>query len=226
MSALIKAGAGTFDLRSLPVISAALPLREAAPRQSAAEMALDEATAEIARLEATIEVERDAAVQAEIDAREAGYAEGLRAAETGAAERLTCVEAAIEAAQVRWTERLAEIDGLAAMLAQEALSRIFGSDEDLAERVTRAIAARVRQLGQTGIVAIRVSAKDFGDADAVAALAGRAKRAESDLVVDATLASGECRIDLQLGHLDIGLGSQWGELDTFLRGLAAGDGAK
>ena len=65
-----------------------------------------------------------------------------------------------------------------------------------------------------------VSARDFADETALAALGAEANTGSVRLLADGDLESGECRIDLQLGHVDIGAGTQWAQVAAFLDGLA------
>ncbi|MFA6114582.1 MAG: hypothetical protein WC729_11335 [Sphingomonas sp.] len=223
MTGLIKAASAGAVVRSL---AAGSPRRAGgegpvASARSQTELALDEAHEEISRLQTTLIEARALAERTQKEAREAGRKDGRREAEDDMARRLALIGKGIERAEAAWHERLGALDALAAMLARSALARIVGDSADLADLVTRAIALRVRGLRNESVVGIRVSPGDFPDADALDALRAGAGIRSVDVVADPVFDPGECRLDLQLGHIDLGIRPQWRELDRFFEALAA-----
>jgi type III secretion protein L len=223
MTGLIKAASAGALVRSL---GAGSPRRAAGegpvePSRSRTELALDEAHDEISRLQTALIEARALAESAPKEAREAGRKEGHREVEDDMARRLALIGKGIERAEVAWHERLGALDALAAMLARSGLAKVVGDGADLADLVTRAIALRVRAMRHESIVGIRVSAADFPDADALDALRAGAGSRSIEVIADAALDAGECRFDLQLGHIDLGIRPQWRELDRFFEALAA-----
>lgn len=191
------------------------------PLPSPLELALAAARTEIAELQAQISAERAVGKKAEQAARQAGEAAGRAAMEQAADGRLGVLTQAADAARIHWNERLAGLDGLAVMIARSALAKLVAESDDLGNLVTRQIALRIAALRRDSIVAIRVSTDDFADDAALAALAATVRSGAVEIVADPALAAGDCRIDLLLGHMDLGVRAQWRELDAFLAGLIA-----
>jgi type III secretion protein L len=198
--------------------------REAiAPGPSETELALAEAAREIERLQVALADMRARAPEAERRAREAGRQQGLEEAEQEADRLLAAICTGVDQARAAWNDRLAELDALAAMLAQASLAKLFGDAPDLAELVTRSIRLRTQTLGRESVVSIRVSGADFPDDATRDALRSAVSLGSSELVVDPALTAGECRLDLKLGSIDVGVASQWRELDRFFDLLIAGE---
>lgn len=216
MSAVIKAeAAGSVRSLELGAIAGREAGLVAAPvTRSPEELALDDAREQIARLEAhllAVDKEHRTACDA---AYAAGLEEGAKRADDGVERRLARVREAGEAALDVWRARLDELDILAAMLAQGAMAKVFSPHADLADLVARAIGAKIAQLRTESIVAVRVSGEDFEEASAVVAVAGGA-----EIIRDPLLKSGECRIDLSLGEVDLRIDRLATELDEFFRSL-------
>ncbi|MEO7688275.1 MAG: FliH/SctL family protein [Sphingomonas sp.] len=194
-----------------------------APEPSEAELALAAATREIERLQAALAEMRKRAPEAEALAHEAGRQQGLEEAADETDRLIAAVSAGVDQASAAWNDRLAELDALAAMLAQASLSKLFGDAPDLTELVTRSIRQRTQTLGRESVVSIRVSGADFPDEAARDALRSAVATGSSDLVIDPALTTGECRLDLKLGSIDVGVASQWRALDRFFDVLIAGE---
>jgi len=212
MSGLIKAAAASAGICGFT----AAPRQERIPQPQPASplaVALDEARAESAVLRDALHAARDEAREIEATAFEAGRRAGKTDAEDGALEHETLVRDALIAARGAWDERLDALDTLAAMLTRAALAKMFADYDDLANLVGRAVAHRLAMLRRESIVAIRVSGADFADPATLSALAERTGTA---ITVDPLLDPGACRFDLQLGHVDIGIGDQARRLDALL----------
>jgi flagellar assembly protein FliH len=218
MSGLIKSAAA-HSVRSLldPAALAPAPVRD--PRLEALER-------ENEGLRSALAAQRIESEQAVKAARAEGERQGRAAADDAAAKQLGLLGKGVDAAVVHWQERLRDLDGLAPSLARAALGKLFDAGEDHIQFVTAVIARQLRMLRRESLVAIRVSARDFADEAALAALGADAGTGSVRVVADADLASGECRIDLQLGHIDVGAGTQWAQLADFLDGLAEREGGE
>lgn len=215
MTGLIKARQAEPGVRAF-----ALPASPAAPSRSLEQLALDAARDEIAQLKTCLDEEREAFERACAEARETGKAAGLKAADDGAKQRAEQLEAALHDACAAWNERLARIDTLAVHLARTTLARVFADSDDLAELVRRAVARKVGTLQADSVVAVVVSASDFPDQASRDVL--DACRSGGTIVTDSALASGACRIDLKLGHVDLGIGTLAAELDAAFASLLDG----
>jgi flagellar biosynthesis/type III secretory pathway protein FliH len=211
MSGLIKGGA--HDVRSFldPAVLPAAPGRD--PRIEALEL-------EVAELRAALEAQRAESEQAVKAARAEGERQGRASADDASAKQLALLGKGVDSAVAGWEARLGDLDGLAPALARAALAKLFDDGDGHAGFVAGLIARQMRLLRRDSLVAIRVSARDFRDEQALAELGEAAGTGSVRLVADGDLASGECRIDLQLGHIDIGAGTQWAQVAAFLDKLA------
>ena len=223
MSGVIKARSAATMVRALGQDSQTARRDTRAPGPSEAELALAAATREIARLQAALAEMRSRAPEAERLAHETGRRQGLEEAADETDRLIAAVSAGVDQARAAWSDRLAELDALAAMLAQASLSKLFGDAPDLTELVTRSIRQRTQTLGRESVVSIRVSGADFPDEAARDALRSAVAAGSSELVIDPALSTGECRLDLKLGSIDVGVASQWRALDRFFDLLIAGE---
>lgn len=223
MSGVIKARSAATMVRALGPDPQTARQDARAPEPSEAELALAAATREIERLQAALAEMRKRAPEAEALAHEAGRQQGLEEAADETDRLITAVCAGVDHASAAWNDRLAELDALAAMLAQASLSKLFGDAPDLTELVTRSIRHRTQTLGRESVVSIRVSGADFPDEAARDALRSAVATGSSELIIDPSLTTGECRLDLKLGSIDIGVASQWRAIDRFFDVLIAGE---
>jgi len=153
---------------------------------------------------------------------ERARAEGAEAALEERSDRderaLALLREAIGTATAGWEARLASWDGVATGLARAILSAVFADSDQCSGMVQACIARKLATLKTSAIVRIRVSPLDFTDADALDLL-GRTIPEGLELAADPGLGSGECLIDLRLGHVDLSLDSQWREIAQFLDSL-------
>lgn len=215
MSGLIKGGAAQ-SVRSFlePAVLPAAPVRD--PRIEALEREIEELRSALAAQR----LESERAVKA---ARAEGESQGRAAAGDAADKQLARLGKGVDSAVAKWEARLGDLDGLAPSLARAALAKLFDGGEDHKRFVAGVIARQLRLLRRDSLIAIRVSARDFKDEQALAALGEEAGTGSVRLVADGDLESGECRIDLQLGHVDVGAGTQWTQVAAFLDGLSEGE---
>lgn len=210
MSALLKAG----DARALAIVAS---LENPRPRQpeSNAERALpipqpreerprtDTVTTELReRLRQTAE-EADMREEA---AYERGTRDGREAAGTEQAERTELLAAAIGTAERLLANRLEECELLSLQVAHAALARILGDESRQSQLVEETIRRHMELLKREMVVAIRLSPQDFGQPGDLDEL----RRAYPSISIDCDpdLESGDCLVDLRLGHLDLGLAGQ------------------
>lgn len=216
MTGLIKGGAAHSVRPFLdPVVLSPTPSRD--PLLEALEQKIEDLRAELAAQR----IESEQAVKA---ARAEGERQGRTEAGDAAEKQLGLLGKGVNAAVAEWQARLDGLDGLAPSLARAALGKLFDDGEDHMRFVAGAIARQMRMLRRESLIAIRVSARDFKDEQALAALGAEAGAGSVRVIADADLASGECRIDLQLGHIDVGAATQWAQLAAFLDGLAEREG--
>jgi len=215
VSGLLKQGVGRavrgLETATRPAAEEAVPavdpvalaLREAA---AAAIARAEAAEAEIPRLE-------EAAREAYAEGRKAGVKAGLRQAEDARAESLKRRDAGIAEALASYRDELSAMERLAALLAREALERIVGDPERHVEMLCAIIRRQVEAVDAAAVLRIEVSREDHCEA------LGEAAGGVEVVVADA-LRSGECRMKMQLGTLEIGVAEQWGRMRSALDELA------
>jgi len=152
-------------------------------------------------------------------AREQGRKKGLAEAEDREVERLKLLDKTLSAACDVWGSRLDKIDVLAPQLVRAAIARLFDGADDRAELVTAMLARRMRDLRRDSIVALQVSADDFSDEPALAALAASLAVPQVIASIDPTLTAGQARFALKLGTLDLDLSGEWRKVAAALEAM-------
>jgi type III secretion protein L len=218
VTAVLKSGSAAVGAKvrafgALPAAPARDPeIVRLAEANEALALALAARDETVAALEAKAET---AYAAGEADGREAGRAE----ADDRESERRARIEEAAAAALAAVAAALDNTERQAALLARACLDRLFLAPENRATLVCDLIRRQVEALRGQAAVRIEVSAEDFADADALAAVA-----AGCEIAASPALASGDCTIDLALGAIDIGLDQQWGALRAALDGAIGEDG--
>ncbi|WP_375397077.1 hypothetical protein [uncultured Sphingomonas sp.] len=206
MSGLVKQSASGVAVTPLPTNVVRPPV----------DPLLAELRGEIARLERGLQDLGRKAAEDVIIARQ----EGRSDVQKDEAGRTAAVEHGLGEAVAAWRDRLAKLDGLAALLARSAVEKMFGDSPDLADLVARAAAQAVGRFGAAAVVRIRVSTADFAGPDAIGRLAARADLAGAVVEGDARLDAGQCRVDLKLGHADLDPLVQWAIVERGLVDMA------
>ena len=151
------------------------------------------------------------------DGIERGREAGLEAGAARAEATLDRLQRGVDVAVGQLARDLISMERLAVALAREGLSKVLGEDADRASLVTQIIRTQVAQLEAQAVLCIEVSPQDFPDAASLSDLAvGPGIRTEAV----SSLASGDCRIQLKLGALEVGLDRQWTNLSAILDDLA------
>jgi len=218
MSGLIK-GAAARKVRSFLDPIEPAPASADDPRIEALERQNEE-------LRAALAAQRTESRKAVAAARTEGERQGKAAADEAVAKRVATLRSGVEEAVAAWTARLAGLERLTASLAKVALAKLFDDHGDQSRFVAAVVARQMQLLRRESLVAIRVSSSDFADEQALTALAAEAGTGSAQVFADADLDSGQCRIDLQLGHIDVGVDTQWAQLAAFLDELATAEGAE
>lgn len=169
-----------------------------------------------------VEIER---LTEEIDraAREAeakGHENGLKAAADRQAERLTLLKASVAQAVNLLKDELAGLERLAPLVAAEALERLVGDGGARADLLRDIVVRTVAHLDADTIVRVEVASTDFPDTTALAADATLGAQRRIEVRHASDLKSGDCRVRLVLGELEVGINQQWGRLSDLLRDLA------
>jgi flagellar biosynthesis/type III secretory pathway protein FliH len=178
---------------------------------------VDQQRAEISGLRAQAEAAvREAEKQAEARGREAG----LREAEDDSAKRLVRLESGVERAVAEFVQALSALERLAPELARQGLAAMLGAETDRPALVAAIVQRQLRRLEAQAVVRVEVSAADFPDEAALSALAHALGAPGVQIGAESGLFSGDCRVRLKLGTMEIGLNQQWERLDALLRDLS------
>lgn len=154
------------------------------------------------------------------EAERRGRDAGMHAADDRSAERLQRLDAGLTQALADFNTAITGLERLAPLLAREGLVGIFGQAETRLELVADIIRHQIATIDANAIVRIEVSATDFANDDALADLASAHGGRRIEIQRLGGLKSGECRIRLALGTLEVGIDQQWGRLSTILLDLA------
>ena len=217
MSALATAADGSAGA-PLPVID---PERVAlAAELQSLKLRLEQRDVQLSDLRAEV---KSAFETGEAKGREAG----LREATVQDAQRLARLEAGIDQALAAFKQSLAGLERLAPALAHEAIAGILGELDARPALVAAIVRNQMKAVDARSVIHIEVSAADFTDDQALEALDGTFGTAGPVVHASVALKSGDCRIKLKLGTLDVGLDQQWGRLGALLLEMAepAGRGA-
>ena len=214
---LRSAWSGKADDRDAPPLAVANPelvaLREDRDRLL---RLLEERTTDMSELR---QQAKAAFREGEAQGREAGR----REAEDQGAKSLAQLESGIERAVAVFTQAMSGLERLAPELARQGLAGILGVTDDRAEVVGAIVQRQVKTIEAHAIVHIAVSAADFGDE---AARAHLESIAAAKIHVDSALRSGDCRIKLKLGTLEVGVDQQWGRLEALLKDMSEPAGGR
>jgi len=148
--------------------------------------------------------------QALAEAFDQGKAAGRDEAHDRQAERLALLSDAIQGARLELRQQFAAMERTAVSVACECLEKILGPNADRAHLMADLVRRQIAQVGRDTIVEISVAQDDFPSDQAVAEVDRNIS------IVRAELASGSCRIKLEMGEIDAGLPHQWAMLRNVL----------
>lgn len=227
MSAVIKAVAGDTGVLVQAFCTAAPGVDAVAHAADPVVERLLEAEARVASLETVMRETRVAHDAAIVAAREDGRKDGLAAADTRGAARIAALERGVTAAVEMLATRFETLDGLAAMLARRALDKVLAPTLEQSALVSAMVKRQLVAVRAQTVLAVRVSAHDFGADQALGDFAASVCPTIRDVAIDPDLESGCCRFDLALGQFDLDLADQRRQLVALLDALAeAGDAAR
>jgi type III secretion protein L len=226
VSAVVKASLTERTVRPLVLSGASMRQEEAKrhpPTPNPVELRLAAAGEEIAFLKTTLQNMEAAAAEQAAAAREEGRREGLASAANDEEGRVGAIAQAALSAAADVADRLQSLERLALLVAKAALAKVIVPTENQQALVAATINRAMATLEREAVLAIRVSACDFPDEEALAHFSARASIGTTLVRCDPEFGSGECRMDLKLGHLDLTLERQWRELTDWFDRLADED---
>jgi flagellar assembly protein FliH len=110
---------------------------------------------------------------------------------------------------------LAELKKQATIVAVASMEKILGNERNVSRNLTLMIKRQVEEMRGALLVAVRVSPVDFPDTEALRMALGNSDGA-CKLIVDPSLESGDCRIQLSLGEVNIGVAQQLSALKALV----------
>lgn len=208
---LIKGHEAQARVRGLPITPPAEDGPTALDREHAAlveQVASLEAA--LAQARATIGEHAAALRDAGEHGRQEGFAEGQKAAQNGQAAALERLSLGLERAERDRLAQMAAVETFAILVARSGLERVFGPASDKAALVEAIIRQQLRDLSADLLMRVEVARCDFPDASSLAKL-GLAFPGLDVAAIEA-FKSGDCRMALRLGGLEIGVDQQWSRL--------------
>lgn len=166
---------------------------------------------ELRRALAAAEDKREQLVAA---ARDQGRRDAIAAHKRDEAAHLAVLTQGIESALAAFLSKVETLNHSAVMVCEGALARLIGNTSKHRDLISASIANQLDQLEKQTIIAVHVSAEDFLDQAALAAIASRFGEARLVVRQDSGLAPGSCRIDLCLGSIEISLPDYWTRLQS------------
>jgi flagellar biosynthesis/type III secretory pathway protein FliH len=165
-----------------------------------------------------LEAER---VEAVAVARAAGREAGLAEAASRAEEALARLERSLEGGLAQLAADAAALETLAVQVARAALAKIFADPAgpvrpDPGQLVEAAIRRQLADVEAEMLVRVEVSACDFPDPERLAQLSKALGRGRVQVLANPALTSGDSRLKLKLGEVEIGLPQQWRRLSAVL----------
>jgi flagellar biosynthesis/type III secretory pathway protein FliH len=154
-----------------------------------------------------------------------GRADGLLEAQTREESRLDALRRGVEVANEALSHQLQGIEALALLLAQDCFEKVIANPCWRADVVTELIRAQMMQIEESMAVAIEVSSLDFPDQAALDNLCSGLGLRSLAVVTDSSLDSGDCKMTLRLGQLDIGLNRQLQAVNELIERTALSGGA-
>lgn len=186
---------------------------------------LDQAVALIQGRDAELERLQNEFERAVLEAEAKGRKAGLDEAANVDAERLDRLKQAIAAASGELSRELASLERLAPALALECLEKLIGDPQQRGALLRDTILHNVRLLDADAIMRVDVPMLDFPETAELSELLSAVAHRRIEVRHAADLKPGGCRIRLQLGELEVGLGQQWDRLGAILKTLASSEAA-
>jgi flagellar biosynthesis/type III secretory pathway protein FliH len=224
MTGLIKATDRTSIAERVRPISARADTRSRDPELPSEDLILRQEADRLAHaLQASheeVERLRGDISKAYRDGEAEGRKNGIAESDLRRSAYLSRLERGIDKATGQLASELKALEMLSTALAREALAKVLDNAGDHQELMAAAIRRQLVTIESHSVVCVSVSSDDFGDANELTSLKSKIGRRDLDLRTSDDLQAGECRIQLLLGGLEVGVGQQWARLEETLRGLA------
>lgn len=174
---------------------------------------IDAQAVEVERLRELV-IEREKAAFAK--GFEAGEAKGRAFAVEGAQQRDRRLAEGLADASESLESTLQRIEGVASTLALAAVEEIVGDVADVKTRVQQVVRRQLGRLCDALPLRVRVSHEDFPDPGPIRRMLQDEGLEGVEILADASLESGACRIQVRLGEVDAGIRRQLDALASLL----------
>lgn len=154
-------------------------------------------------------------------AREQGRKDAEAAYARDDAALVALLTANLDAASAKAARSFEDMEKLALLICENALSKVFAKPQSYRSLITDAISKQLGQIRKETVVGVWVSREDFPDQAALQALSSGSAGAAVHVRHDPELPSGDCRIDLRLGHVELSIRDHWAALKACLADLAS-----
>lgn len=154
-------------------------------------------------------------------AREDGRKAAERTLKANDEAKLGALRAGLEAALETASPVFANVERLALLLTERALANAFDDPGHYGDQIASAIRRQSALLGAQAVMNVEVSRADFADEAALSELS-RLLQFGGGVVIDAKaeLQSGQARLRLMLGEVEINLPRYWTDLKALLSNLS------
>lgn len=221
MNTLIRPGDRADEKQPWRALAGAL-----APTAAAVDPVLEQLRLEVAALrQALADSKEDHSVQLS-RARAEAKADAEAHFQRDETKALALLKETCGDARAALAEKLAEMDGLALLFCETALTPILGDADAYRDLVTHAIRRQCDALARDLIVRVVMSAADFPNAASGGALAQSIGLGGVDVVTTPDIVAGACRIELKLGAIDLSVSQYWSALQARFASLVSPDPAK
>jgi flagellar biosynthesis/type III secretory pathway protein FliH len=148
--------------------------------------------------------------------REEGREKARKETRDAEAARMAVLSKRMETVSADLARRMDSMENLAALLAHDALSHMFGESSQYADLITRMIGEKISRIGVSNVVEICVSQQDFNEGD----LAQIGSSDHIKVTVIDGAASGHFTLRLKLGQVDVSLEDEYRHILNHLQDCA------
>ena len=168
----------------------------------------DTLVSEVREKDAEIEQLRGEVTRAFHDGEAQGRRLGLMEADERRRDYLSQLELGVRQAILHFGAQLSSLDRLAAAISRHILAKILGDADSRIELLAAAVRHQLDQLEAQSVICILVSEAEFPANEELQQLLAAIGARGVELHATNELKSGECRIKLRLGAIDVGIEQQ------------------
>jgi len=136
------------------------------------------------------------------------------------AARIELILSGLSAAQESFQAELSHLEELSLAISETALDGVFGQDHRYRPHLLRMIDAQLRGLHEETVLGLVVSQEDFSLEETQAELLTLVEGRNINIDYSAELSSGDVRLRLRLGQIELSVKEHWAKLKILMASLA------